>query len=288
VLNYERELLLAAATPTGDLTVGARVETRITLTFEKSTSYRFSIAPVDGLVVLDLGGVATARFFYLEADDDLDVFLNSVLIPLRVTQPNRSGFLWFENASIQTLAIQAGSLPVGVFTSFAGTEGTIGGVAPPSDGGPLTTTFYLVTSDSLLDIEGTTHEVVTTDVSDDASFRVMFISTIPVPTAQSMHSGWHDFFWSSEIIGTGTGKTKWMLSRAAETIGQPPSGSAIDVTTEQPAKVGKKSHPVAGRLRSSGVAAGPFKLLLVGKPDSAGDIVRATVFDESKVKLTLL
>lgn len=144
-------------------------------------------------------------------------------------------------------------------------------------------TVHLTNSSELVNADPAIHEVaIAQTASNESQFTVLAVYEIE---AVEQHSLFVLLSWTSQM-NSATGLTKWMLSEAAESAGSPPSGSAVDVTDAVFSSSSKDTHSRSGTVPAAAIPSGTFRLLLCGKPDAPGDVLTASLLNESKVELS--
>lgn len=102
------------------------------------------------------------------------------------------------------------------------------------------------------------------------------------------------YFWAKwttdTTTGTGTNDSKIMLApkSATVTLGAAPPGAAVDVTTTRTTVDGAKTtHQAEGRIKRSALpATDGVKFLLAAKPNTAAEVVTATIFTSQRAEIT--
>ena len=144
-------------------------------------------------------------------------------------------------------------------------------------------TLHLANPTALVNADPAIHEIpIAATATVDGDFRIMHVFEFESPALLSLFVL---LSWTS-TLNLGTGVTKWMLSEVAESVGLAPSGSAKDVTDEIVANTSKDNHSRSGTVPVSALPSGDFRLMLVGKPESPGGILTATLFNASTVELS--
>lgn len=262
--------------------------------------------PHDGLRYLIPSGATD----YWEGLDDYIAEYSEAILMWRVLAPREGMLTWvkdegeyytYDGVVWKLLQDDAGTHPtlptVDEKAALVGTSGVASDtnryvtdadprLAGVVGGGPQMVTFYLVNPVGALDEDPTVEAVDSDgDADDDTQWIVMHKSTFYIPASTAARSLGAILRWNARVT-SGTGGTKWAISTDAEFVGSPPSVGAIDLlTSPKPVTTSEQNQDVSGLIPGAALPTGTFFILLLGKPDQAGETVTAKILTESSLEL---